>query len=174
MADIPIIAVVGFSGTGKTTLMEKLIAELTQRGFRVGTVKHHPHTFEMDQPGKDSWRHKRAGSRVAVMSSPRQIGMVMDVDHDYLFDELSYFFSHVDIALAEGYKRSDTPKIEVFRSEIHPNPVCMGDEHLVALVSDVHVDLGVPRFLFGDIRGLADFLTTHFGLVKTRDEQKTK
>lgn len=173
MADIPIISVVGFSGTGKTTLMEKLIAELTQRGFRVGTVKHHPHTFEMDQPGKDSWRHKRAGSRIAVISSPSQIGMVMAVDHDYSLDELSYFFSQVDIVLAEGYKRGDKPKIEVFRPEIHPNPVCMGDEHLVALVSDVHLDLGVPRFSLGDARGLSDFLTTNFGLVPTRDEHKS-
>ena len=109
MVDIPIISVVGFSGTGKTSLLEKLIAELTQRGFRVGTVKHHPHTFEMDQPGKDSWRHKRAGSRIALISSPSQIGMVMAVDHDYNLDELSYFFSHVDIVLAEGYKRGDNP-----------------------------------------------------------------
>jgi molybdopterin-guanine dinucleotide biosynthesis protein B len=172
VAHIPIIAVVGFSGTGKTTLMEKLISELTERGLRVGTVKHHPHTIEMDQPGKDSWRHKRAGSRVAIISSPTRIGMVMEVDHDYRLDELSYFFSHVDIVLAEGYKRDNTPKIEVFRPEIHPNPICTGDEHLVALVSDVRVDLVVPRFSLGDIKGLADFLTNRFGLVPARDEQK--
>ena len=168
MVDIPIIAVVGFSGTGKTTLMEKLIAELTQRGFRVGTVKHHPHTFKMDQPGKDSWRHKRAGSRVAVVSSPCQIGMVMDVDHDHPLDELARFFSGVDIILTEGYKRENKPKIEVYRPEVHNEPLCRNDGNLIALVTDANVDLGVPRFSTGDAKGIVGFLIRHFELDKHR------
>ncbi|UCF95758.1 MAG: molybdopterin-guanine dinucleotide biosynthesis protein B, partial [Desulfobacterales bacterium] len=74
----PIVSTVGYSGSGKTTLLEKLIAELKQRGFRVGTIKHDVHGFEMDRPGKDSWRHKQAGASVTVISSPYQIGMVKD------------------------------------------------------------------------------------------------
>ncbi len=74
----PLVSIVGNSGAGKTTLLEKLIAAVTQRGFRVGTIKHDVHGFEMDKPGKDSWRHKQAGAVTTLISSPKRIGMVMD------------------------------------------------------------------------------------------------
>ncbi|HUU81381.1 MAG TPA: molybdopterin-guanine dinucleotide biosynthesis protein B, partial [Acidobacteriota bacterium] len=86
--NLPIVLFVGSSGSGKTTLLEKLIPELTRRGLRVGTIKHDVHGFEMDQPGKDSWRHKHAGALASIISSPHQIGEVMDVDHDHSLDEL--------------------------------------------------------------------------------------
>ena len=161
----PIVSIVGKSGAGKTTFLEKLIAELTKRGLRIGTVKHDVHGFQMDKPGKDSWRHKQAGAVAALISSPSQIGMVMDVDHDHDLDELAPFFFGVDLILAEGYKRGKKPKVEVFRPEAHSEPLCRGDEHLLALVSDVFVDLGVPRFSLEDSGGVADFLMTRFHLV---------
>jgi len=158
------ICVVGRSGSGKTTLMEKLIYELRGMGIRVGTIKHHKGPFEMDSPGKDSWRHKKAGSVTALISSPSGIGMVTDVDHDYTPEELVVFFPEADIILCEGYKRAEIPKIEVFRPEVHDRPLCLEDRNLKALVSDVDVDLGVTRFPLSDIKGLAEFVCKHFGL----------
>ena len=101
--DPPIVCIVGSSGAGKTTLLEKLIPELTCRGIKVGTVKHDVHGFEIDKPGKDSYRHKQAGAVVTIISSPKRIGMVMDTDHDLDLGELLPFYSGVDIVLTEGY-----------------------------------------------------------------------
>ncbi len=163
--DPPIVSIVGPSGVGKTTLLEKLIPELAGRGYRVGTIKHDVHGFEMDRPGKDSYRHKHAGAQMTVISSPNKIGIVMDVDHDYRLDELQKFFSHMDVVLTEGYKREGRPKIEVFRPEIHGELLCKSDDPLIAVVSPVEVDPGVPRFSMDDAKGLADFLIGHFGLI---------
>ena len=162
----PVVCIVGKSGSGKTTLMEKLIPELKRMGLQVGSIKHDVHGFEMDQPGKDSWRHKQAGSKTSVISSPKRIGMVMDVDHDHTLDELALFFPGVDIILAEGYKRKDKPKVEVFRREVHSQPLCRNDETLIALMTDTNVDLGVPRFSTNDVRGLALFLAERFDLKR--------
>jgi molybdopterin-guanine dinucleotide biosynthesis protein B len=161
---VPIVCIVGKSGSGKTTLMEKLIPELKRMGLKVGSIKHDVHGFEMDQPGKDSWRHKQAGSRTSIISSPQRIGMVMDVDHDHSLDELALFFPGVDIILAEGYKKREKPKVEIFRREVHSQPLCRNDETLVALMTDTTVDLGVPRFATNDVRGLAVFLAERFDL----------
>lgn len=160
----PLVSIVGNSGAGKTTLLEKLIAQVTQRGFRVGTIKHDVHGFEMDTPGKDSWRHKHAGAVTTLISSPKQIGMVMDVERDHKPDELIVLLSNVDIILAEGYKQAHHPKIELFRPEVYPEPLCGGDENLIALISDAAIDLRVPRFPLEDIDGLAEFLIAHFNL----------
>jgi len=164
----PIVSIVGFSGSGKTTLLEKLIRELAARGYRVGTVKHDVHGFEMDRPGKDSWRHKQAGAVTALISSPRQIGMVMDVDHDHRPDELKRFFQNVDVVFTEGYKQGDKPKVEIFRAGLRDEPLCKNDDHLIALVTDTEVELGKPRFSLEDIQGLADFLTSRLHLLLER------
>jgi len=161
-AEPQIVSIVGSSGAGKTTLLERLIPELNKRGLRVGTVKHDVHGFEMDKPGKDSYRHKHAGAAMTILSSPIGIGLVMDTDHDFALNELLPFFSGVDIILTEGYKRENYPKIEVFRKEVHPEPLCAGDKNLIALVSDTPLDLPIPRFLPKDIKGLADFLIQQF------------
>ena len=103
-----IVCIVGKSGSGKTTLLEKLIPELTGMGLKVGTIKHDVHGFEIDHPGKDSWRHKQAGSAITIISSPQRIGVVMDVEHDHTLDELASFFSGVDIILTEGLDRVES------------------------------------------------------------------
>ena len=160
----PIALIVGRSGSGKTTLMVKLIPELKRLGLTVGTIKHDVHGFEIDHPGKDSWRHKQAGSAITIISSPQRIGMVADVDHDHTLDELAPFFSGVDVILAEGYKGNDKPKVEIFRGGLYSQPLCLNDGNLIALMTDVDVDIGVRKFTTNDIRGLAIFLVKHFDL----------
>lgn len=161
----PIVSIVGNSGSGKTTFIEKLIPEIIQRGLRVGTIKHDVHGFDMDKPGKDSWRHKQAGASTTIISSPSKIGMVMDVDYDHKPNELLPLLSNVDIILTEGYKFENNPKLEIFRPEITNEPLCKDDEYLLALISDSSVNLDVPIFSTDDINGVAEFLISHFNLV---------
>lgn len=171
MTTPPIVSIVGNSGSGKTTFIEKLIPEITRRDLLVGTIKHDVHGFEMDKPGKDSWRHKQAGASTTVISSPYQIGMVMDVDYDHKLDELLPLFPVVDIILTEGYKRGHYAKVEIFRPEISKEPLCKDDKNLLAPISDSIIDLDVPRFSPEDINKVAEFLISHFnldGFVKSK------
>jgi molybdopterin-guanine dinucleotide biosynthesis protein B len=165
-----VISIVGKSGSGKTTLIEKLIPELRINGLRVGSIKHHLHDVEMDSPGKDSWRHKQAGAETAIIATPYRIGMVMDTDHDLSPEELLPFFPNKDVVLVEGYKYGNQPKIEIFRPQVHKEPISIKDDKLIALVSDSNPALDVPRFGLNDIKSLAKFLMEHFGL----DDRKNK
>ena len=159
----PIVSIVGKSDAGKTTLLERLVPELRARGYRIGTIKHNVHGFDIDHKGKDSWRYKQAGAHTVAISSPTKVALVKDVETEETIDRLaSKYFQDVDIILTEGYKKEERPKIEVFRSQVHETPLCKGDEHLVALVSDTSLDLGVPCFELHDIKGLADFLEKRF------------
>ncbi|MFH0822674.1 MAG: molybdopterin-guanine dinucleotide biosynthesis protein B, partial [Pseudomonadota bacterium] len=97
---IPIVSIVGKSDVGKTTLIEKIIGTLRNRGYRVATIKHDAHSFEIDHKGKDSWRHKHAGSTMTVISSKEKIAVVADSDHDRTLDEIREKFIHgVDIII---------------------------------------------------------------------------
>jgi molybdopterin-guanine dinucleotide biosynthesis protein B len=165
----PAICLVGYSNSGKTTAMVHLIDILTERGFHVGTIKHDAHGFEMDHQGKDSWRHKKAGARATIITSPSQIGLVMDVDHDHRPMELMRFFTGMDIVLVEGFKRADLPKIEVFRPETGKLPACKGDPRLIALICDASLDWGVPRFALSDMNRLADHIVERFNLNRTSE-----
>ncbi len=160
----PLVCIVGYSGSGKTTLMVNLIASLTHRGLRVGTIKHDVHGFQMDRPGKDSFRHKAAGAATSIISSPHQMAMVTDVDHDHTPRELLPMLANMDIVLAEGFKRARLSKIEVFRAETGKGPACQGDPHLLAVVSDAPVDWSVRRFATTDADALADYLIAFFDL----------
>ena len=162
-ATAPMVSIVGKSDSGKTTLLEKLVPELKARGYLVGTIKHDVHGFDIDHEGKDSWRHKRAGAHTVAISSPKKVSIIRDVDTEETLDGLALkYFQDVDIILTEGYKRQDKPKIEAFRSQAHDKPLCKNDDHLVALVSDIPLDLGVPRFELDDIKGLADLVEQTF------------
>jgi len=162
------VSIVGRSGVGKTTLIERLIPELNALGFRVGTVKHDVHGFEMDHPGKDSYRHKHAGAVTSIISSSTRIGMVKDVDHDHTLGELtSLFFADVDFVLAESYMREDWPKVEVLPEDDSP-PLCSSDHGLIALVrrSPLENDKWQIRvFSPDDAVGLAAFLTSSLNLL---------
>jgi len=164
----PVVSIVGKSNSGKTTLLEKLIPEITRRGYRVGTVKHDVHGFEMDREGKDSWRHRRAGSYSTIISSPAQLAVIRTMDHDAeLYEIRDRFIRDVDIVLSEGYKKGSAPKIEIFRREEHREPLCVNDDSLVAMISNQHWDLGVPCLELHDISGLADIIEDKFLKVQS-------
>jgi molybdopterin-guanine dinucleotide biosynthesis protein MobB len=160
---IPIVSVVGRSDSGKTTLIEKLIPELVTRGYRVATIKHDVHGFDMDHEGKDSWRHKHAGARISIISSPWKIGIVEDVDKDHELAEIRDRYIHnVDIILSEGYKRNSHPKIEVFRSVMNHELLCTQGDNLLAIASDRPFDLGVPCVDINDVNALAEIIVQQF------------
>lgn len=162
MTTIPIICIVGRSNVGKTTLLEKLIPALKRRGYRVATIKHHSHPgFEIDQPGKDTWRHAQAGSDHVIIAAPDKVASIRRVEQEPTLDELAATISGVDIILTEGYKRSDKPKIEVVRAARSREPICVPQE-LVALATDVPIALAVPQFDLNDAEGLAGLLEQRF------------
>jgi molybdopterin-guanine dinucleotide biosynthesis protein B len=159
----PIVCIVGRSETGKTTLLEKLIRGLVGRGYRVGTIKHATKDFDIDQEGKDSWRHKQAGAHAVIISSSARIAIVKDTTGDQALDSLSsQYLQDVDIVLTEGYRREKKPKIEVIRGLIHSKPMCTYDENLVAIISDIPIDVDVPQFDLGDTTALTDFIEKEF------------
>ena len=166
----PIVSLVGRPNHGKTTLLEKLIPELNRRGYRIGTIKHHVHEFDMDKPGKDTWRHKQAGAHSVVLSSPTGLGLIRDVSGDTSVEKLvGRYFSDVDLVIAEGYKRLALPKIEVFRSAMGDAPLQNRDETWIGMVTDLKQEGDLPHFGLDDISKIADFLITT--LIKQEQEQ---
>ena len=160
---LPIICIVGASNSGKTTFLEKLIPELRRRGYRVGTVKHDVHGFEMDREGKDTWRHRHAGAQTIAIASPVMLATIRETEAEMPLEQLAgrYFWDE-DILLAEGYKQSRFPKIEVFRSEIEAKPICAVQDNLMAIVTDDRVELDVPGFHFDQVAAVADLIVERF------------
>jgi molybdopterin-guanine dinucleotide biosynthesis protein B len=160
-----VVSIVSKKNSGKTTLLEKLIPELKQRGYRVGTVKHDTHGFDIDHEGKDTWRHKKAGAETVAISSPWKISLIKEVKEEISLDQIvADYLQDMDIVITEGYKREVKPQIEVYRSAAHDSPIHVkGKENsLIAVMSDVDIDLGVPRFDLNDVIALADFLEATF------------
>lgn len=156
---IPIVSIVGKSDSGKTTLIEKLVPELCRRGYRVATVKHDVHGFEVDREGKDSWRHKKAGAHTVVISSPMKVAVIRDVDHDAELSEIrDRYIRDVDLILSEGFKRNRQPKIEVSRREKHRDLLCTKEDNLLAIASDQPFEIGVPCLDINDASGLVDLI----------------
>ena len=117
---VPVVSIVGQrSNSGKTTLLVKLLAEAKRRGWRVAAVKHDVHGFEMDKPGKDTWRFAQAGADVVVISSPEKMAMIEKVQEERTLEQVLERIRDVDLIFTEGYKHGNQPRIEVFRSEVH-------------------------------------------------------
>ncbi|MDD5711556.1 MAG: molybdopterin-guanine dinucleotide biosynthesis protein B, partial [Smithellaceae bacterium] len=156
---IPIVSIVGKSKSGKTTLIEKIIPELVKKGWRVATIKHSTHNFEVDQEGKDSWRHRKAGARTTVVSSDRKLAVVADAPKDYSIAELSeLYIRDVDIIITEGFKKNPHPKIEIYRRELKRGLISSKEDNLIALAGDHFLEAGVPFFDLNDATGIAGFI----------------
>ena len=160
---IPIVSIVGKSESGKTTLIEKLIAELSGRGWRVATIKHNRHGFEIDHEGKDSWRHRKAGAVATAIVSPGKVALIEDVDADYGLAEVAErYIRNADIILAEGYKGNPHPKIEVFRTDLRRERLCGPEDNLIALAVDQPLSAEVPCFDRNDAAGIAELIEKRF------------
>jgi molybdopterin-guanine dinucleotide biosynthesis adapter protein len=156
----------GWSGSGKTTLVEKLIPLFVARGLKVSLIKHAHHSFDVDQPGKDSYRHRHAGcSEVLVTSSKRWVLM-----HELRgapepdFAQLIKRVSPCDLLLVEGFKREKLPKLEVYRASVGESLLHPQDPDIVAVASDQRVDTRLPQFDLNDAPGIAGFILKHNGI----------
>ena len=159
---IPILSIIGKSGIGKTTLLEKLLPELTRRGYHVATIKHHAHPgFEIDQPGKDSWRYAQAGSEVVVIAASDKIATIRKLERELSLDDIAAGIQGVDIILTEGYKSAGKPAIEVVRMERGLEKV--GDpDQIIAIASDALLKASVPVFDLDDAVGIVDFIERRY------------
>ncbi len=157
---IPILSVVGRSDSGKTTLLEKLIRELSARGRRIGTVKHHYHgPVAVDVPGKDSWRHRQAGAVAVALVSPDTLFVVRESPPGLSLEALVHrSLFGVDLVLTEGFKSGPMPKIEVNRRAQQAPLLCGPADRLVAVVADWDTGASVPHFGLEDVAPLADFI----------------
>ena len=153
----PVVSVVGKSNVGKTTLIEKLVREMKRRHYKVATIKRDVHGFEVDRPGKDSWRHAQAGSDCVVISSHEKLAMIQKLDDELPIDEVVSRLPEVDIVLTEGYKRQNKPKIEVSRREMGSDLLC-NEEELICIATDQVHDMRVPQFGLDDAAGVINLL----------------
>ncbi|KEJ96689.1 molybdopterin guanine dinucleotide biosynthesis accessory protein MobB [Pseudosulfitobacter pseudonitzschiae] len=161
-----IFGVVGWKNAGKTGLMERLVTEITGRGFTVSTVKHAHHSFDVDHPGKDSHRHRVAGASEVLLASRNRFALMHEMRgaDELPLSELLKKLSPVDLVLVEGYKRDAHPKVEAHRAETG-NPLIAPDDPTVrAVASDSAVDVGVPVFDLDDTVAIADFILAQVGL----------
>jgi len=159
-----IFGLAGWSGSGKTTLVVRLIPAFAARGITVSTVKHAHHDFDVDQPGKDSWRHREAGAREVLVSSSRRWALM----HEHRgareagLAELLARLSPVDLVLVEGFKREPYPKLEVHRPALGKPLLCTDDPDIVAVASDVPMPgLALPNLSLADTGAIADFILAH-------------
>ena len=166
-----IFGLAGWSGSGKTTLMEKLIPAIVARGFRVSTVKHAHHTFDIDTPGKDSHRHRSAGATEVMIGSSRRWALIHELRDtpEPSLDSLLTKLTPVDIVLVEGFKRYPHAKLEIHRSAngkpwLHPD-----DPGVVAVASDTAPPADLPHFHLDDVDAIAAFVLAHVGLMPFPD-----
>jgi molybdopterin-guanine dinucleotide biosynthesis protein MobB len=162
------LSFVAKSGTGKTTLLEQVIAELKGRGYRVGAVKHDAHRFDIDHPGKDSYRLAAAGADATLITSPDKLALIKKHEASPPLDELvKYYLADMDLVLTEGFKKSGLPKIEVHRQGRSATLICRGEERdpsLVAVASDEPLSLDVPVLDLNAPSLVADFVEGYFQL----------
>ena len=152
---IPIVSFVGYSNSGKTTFLVKVIQELKARGYRIGVIKHDGHDFEIDHEGTDTWRHRRAGADVVCIAAQEQIAIMKTPVKPLALDEIIALIDGVDLILTEGFKQENKPQIEVNRQ----GTTCLGKKsNTIALVSDQIRYTGVPHFGLDDAKGVADLL----------------
>lgn len=155
---IPIVCFVGRSNSGKTTLLTRVVRELKSRGYRVAVIKHSHHDFDIDLPGKDTWRFAQAGSDVVAISSPNKIAIIERVDTELPLEQIERLMAgKVDIVLAEGYKNGNTVKIRVLGAEDNGNNLCRQAETLATISAHLS-PAGVPQFDDDDVARIVNLL----------------
>lgn len=155
-----VFGIAGWSGSGKTTLVEKLIPELTGRGLRVSVIKHAHHGFDLDRPGKDSFRHREAGATQVLMLSNERWVLMHELRGraEPTLEEQLRLLAPCDVVLIEGYKAAAVPKIEIHRPAIGKPPLWPENPHVVAVASDVEIDCPVPLLALNDPTAVVQFI----------------
>jgi molybdopterin-guanine dinucleotide biosynthesis protein B len=161
-----IYGVTGWKNAGKTGLMERLVTEITGRGLRVSTIKHAHHAFDVDQPGRDSYRHRAAGATEVLLASGKRFALMHELRDapEPSLDALLSRLSPVDLVLIEGYKAAPHPKIEAYRAAAGNSLIAPGDATIRAVASDVPMELDRPVFDLDATRAIADFLLKELAL----------
>lgn len=158
-----ILLVVGKKKAGKTTLIERLITGLKNKGYKIGSIKYTTQDHEFDTPGKDSFRHAQAGAESTLILSPTKIALFSRTLREKNSDQLlSFVFSDHDLVIGEGFKNSSFPKIEVFDSKKHSGLLCSPKDNLIAVVGDTDPSVEVPYFPLTQIDSLIEFIEGHF------------
>ena len=157
----------GYSGSGKTTLIEQLIPLVTARGYTVSLIKHAHHTFEVDQPGKDSFRHRKAGCTEVLVTSSRRWALMHELSGAPEPDltDLVKRMSPCDLLLVEGFKREPIPKLEVYRAEVGEPLIHPHDHNIVAIASDARLETTLPQLDLNAPAAIAEFILKHTGLT---------
>lgn len=166
-----IFGLAGWSGAGKTTLIEALLADFVARGLRVSTLKHAHHAFDLDQPGKDSHRHRVAGATEVLVVSENRWAQIHELrgDPEPSFEELVARLSPVDLVLVEGFKRHAHPKLEIFRPSLGREPLWRDDPHIVAVASDAPIPgLALPLLPLDAPPVIAQFILDRLGLASAK------
>jgi molybdopterin-guanine dinucleotide biosynthesis protein B len=164
-----IFGLAGWSGSGKTTLMTALIPEFVARGITVSTIKHAHHAFDVDQPGKDSWRHRQAGASEVMVVSERRWALMHELRGapEPGLDELVPRMTPVDLLLVEGFKHHPHPKVEVYRPALGKPPLHPEDPYVVAVASDEELPgLALPLLSLSDPAAIAEFILRHNGRAR--------
>jgi molybdopterin-guanine dinucleotide biosynthesis protein B len=152
------------SNSGKTTLIEKVVRILKARGLRVAVIKHASAGFDLDKPGKDSWRFQQAGADAVVLVGPDRMAIIKKIEREPAPREIEKMVPDADIIINEGFKKDAVNRIEVFRHGISGDlPLCMDDASYLALVSDKPYDVAIPRFDLNDANGVAQFIVSKIG-----------
>ena len=169
---VPIVCFVGKSNSGKTTFIERVIPELVRAGYKVATVKHAGHGFDLDTEGKDSWRHKQAGASSVVILSKGSMAMFADVSDQLKPEDVRERFldDTYDLVIVEGWKHEGYPKIVIIREQV--GEITISPEGLLAVVSEKPIDLHVPRFDLNDVPAVAALIMKHFPLRPVRGEHE--
>jgi len=162
LVEVRVFGFAGWSGSGKTTLVEALIPRLVARGLRVSLVKHAHHDFDVDQPGKDSYRHRMAGGTEVLVTSSRRYALIGELRGapELTLDQAIARLSPCDLVLVEGFKRAAIPKLEVWREALGKPRLAPGDPHIVAVASDMRAGMagGLPVFDLHDTDAIATFV----------------
>ena len=156
----------GWSGSGKTTLIEKLIPLFVAHGLKVSLIKHAHHTFDVDQPGKDSFRHRHAGCSEVLVTSSKRWALMHELQGapEPGFAELIERVSPCDLLLVEGFKREKLSKLEVYRASVGESLLHTQDPDIVAVASDQRLETRLPQFDLNDAPGIAGFILQHSGI----------
>jgi molybdopterin-guanine dinucleotide biosynthesis adapter protein len=155
-----VFGIAGWSGSGKTTLLEKLIPQFTARGLRVSVIKHAHHGFDIDRPGKDSFRHREAGASEVLLSCNDRWALMHERrdESEVCLDELLARLAPCDLVLVEGFKQEPIPKLEVYRPENGKPPLFPGRNDIVAVAGKVEIATSLPRLALDDVAAIADFV----------------